>query len=289
MRKATHTLALVTLLAIVLAAAFLSWPGTGFGAPEARVYFFDVGQGDAALIDAGRGIQILIDGGPDRAVLRGLGEAMPRFDRRIELVILSHPHLDHYGGLIDTVSRYEVGAVMVNQSGAGQPYERLVEDVRAASRIIPAAGQRIPLPGGVIEILEPGVPGTDSANRKRFSNPNDASVVARLELHGHTFLFPGDAEEAEERRLLRSGGLDVEVLKVPHHGSSTSSTEEFLQAVTPDWCIVSSGKDNSYGHPNPGTLSRLETAGCRAVRTDRHGTITFRLTGSQMRVVPQRR
>lgn len=286
MRKVAFTVLMVA--AAVLPVSFLLPVLAPSPASEARVYFFDVGQGDAALIDAGNGTQVLIDGGPDRSVLHGLGKAMPAFDRRIELVVLSHPHLDHYGGLIDVVSRYDVGAVLVNQAGDGRPYDRLVETVRSESRMVPAAGQRIPLPGGRLEVLEPAAPGPGGPERKQYANPNDASIVVRVELHGRTFLFPGDAERAEERRLLGDRGLDADVLKVPHHGSRTSSTEEFLAEVTPRWCVISSGEGNSYGHPNPGTVARLAAHGCRTVRTDRHGTVIAVTGENGVRFVSER-
>ncbi|HEY8108790.1 MAG TPA: ComEC/Rec2 family competence protein [Patescibacteria group bacterium] len=259
-------------IAIVGVLAFSIW--TTASDSRATVRFFDVGQGDAALVDDGHGTQILIDGGPDRAVLRGLGKAMPRFDRRIELVILSHPHLDHYGGLVDVIARYDVGTVLVNQAGDG-PYERLVVEADSHSRLVTAAGQRVGIHGGTVEILEP-----TARQRRRYENANDASVVVRVTLHGRSFLFPGDAEEAEERRLLGRPGLDTEVLKVPHHGSRTSSTDEFIKETSPTWCIVSSGTGNTYGHPNPDTVRRLGASGCRVVRTDRHGTVTATISSS---------
>ncbi len=261
---------IVGLLIAAWAAVSLSAVPSGL---TARVDFFDVGQGDAALISAGNQ-QVLIDGGPDQSVLRGLGSAMPRSDRRIELIILTHPHLDHFGGLIRVLERYAPPILLVRQGSDDPAYARLLETAREhGTAVLPAAGQRIPLPGGSLDVIDPR-----SGSSPEVANPNDASVTVRLTLRGTTFLFPGDAETAQERRLVSAGTLGATVLKVPHHGSRTSSTPAFLEAVSPAVCVVSLGTDNRYGHPDPETMRRLADHGCRVLRTDQQGTVSVSLT-----------
>ncbi|MEX1113301.1 MAG: ComEC/Rec2 family competence protein [Patescibacteria group bacterium] len=252
--------------------------------PGSRVDFLDIGQGDAALVTLDRDWQILIDGGPDPSVLRKIGRIMPRLDRRIELVVLTHPHLDHYGGLVSVLERYEVPVLLVRQDSQEPAYQRLLKEARKnGTAVVPAAGQRLVIRGGSLHVLDPL-----SAEQPHLSNANDASVVVKLELHGTTFLFPGDAEEGQERRLLRAGGLGADFLKVGHHGSRTSSTAEFLESVRPSVCVVSVGAGNRHGHPAPEALDRLSEQGCRIARTDRHGTVSVLVAGRGVSVRTER-
>lgn len=265
---------------ILIAAAGLAPVLLRAGTPAARVHFFDIGQGDSILIEAGRNQQILIDGGPDRTVLQRLGEVMPSFDRRIELVIATHPDLDHYGGLTEVVRRYEVPYLMVHLQDGAEPYEEMLGRVRRRNGLVMAGGQRLKLPHGELEVLDPRIPG----QRGPISDKNDASIAVKLRLFDQTFLMAGDAEKAEEARLVRGGVLDSDVLKANHHGSKSSSWENFLTAVRPEWCIISVGRKNRYGHPHPDALERLRRSGCRIARTDQSGTITAEVTRRGMRI-----
>lgn len=252
--------------------------------PAVIVHFLDVGQGDAILIDAGGGMQVLIDGGPNRTALAELGAVMPFWDRRIELMIATHPDLDHYGGLVYVLERYEVSAVIVNTSADTLPYRRFLALARAKSRIVPAQGQTFELNPGSFEIIDP----LTMNARPSAGDRNNNSIVSRLRAWQHTVLLTGDAEAAEERRLQNQGSVRADILKVGHHGSKSSSSESFLTAVSPRWCIISVGKKNRYHHPNPEALRRLGQTGCQALRTDQVGRITITFTASRTQLKTER-
>lgn len=244
------------------------------------VTFFDVGQGDAIFIEKGRS-QILIDGGPGASVLSKVGQALPFWDRSIDLLILTHPHADHLDGLLEVLKRYEVAMVMDSGVSHSIPeyaeWRKIIQE-KNIQIVRPQAGQNILIVGEVsIDILAP---------MKDFfgmspKHIHDAMVVMRLSHGENSLLLTGDAERALEYELLEtaSSGLDSDILKVGHHGSKTSSTEKFLAAVSPEIAVIQSGKKNRYGHPAQEVLDRLAARGARILRNDISGDIVLRSDG----------
>lgn len=245
------------------------------------LHFFDVGQGDAMLVEAPNGNQVLIDGGPDQQILEKLGAVMPFWDRSLDLVILTHPHADHLSGLVEVIKRYRVG--MVLESGVNHTIPEYGEWHRLLAsggvRIVTAhAGQRARLsPSVSLEVLAPVRPFIGRSPR----DIHDAMVVVKLTYASSTSLLMGDAERALERELIASGlDLDVDLLKAGHHGSKTSTSEEFLRATTPQVAVIPVGRRNRYGHPHQEVLERLVRFGIRAHRTDEEGDVTVVSDGS---------
>lgn len=251
-----------------------------------RVTVFDVGQGDATFIETPGGNQILVDGGPDERILAKLGEAMPFWDRSVDLLVLTHPHADHLAGLIAVLRRYDIGVVMVSGATHTTPeYEEWGKLLRelALPVVAATAGQRVDAGDGVVlDILSPAEEAVVSA-----SHPHDANIVARL-AHGETtMLLTGDAEKMLEYRLLFESPalLDSDILKVGHHGSKTSSTEAFLKAVSPDLAVISAGRKNRYGHPHAEVIERFKTFGIPVRRTDIDGDIVIESDGEGYRLL----
>ncbi|MBI4457658.1 MBL fold metallo-hydrolase [Candidatus Uhrbacteria bacterium] len=261
-------------LLFIAAAASIStalWIGRAHRQDDVVMRFFDIGQGDAAMISRGR-TQVLIDAGPDRAVLGKLGRAMPFFDRHIDLAVLTHPHADHFVGFIGVFERYQVDRLLVSGADNGSP------DYRAFAAAAKAEGAEIirANPGDKIEIGDATIEVLWASPRPQHGDLNDASVVFRLQAGGQAALFMGDAGENIERALLAAGiQLQAQILKVGHHGSRTATGADFLAAVRPEEAIVSVGK-NTYGHPSFSALERLKAAGVRIRRTDRDGDITVK-------------
>ena len=250
---------------------------------ELRVRFLDVQQGDAILLETGSGQRVLVDGGPSPGLLLNeLGKALPFWDQRVDLVVLTHPQRDHLTGLLAVLRRYQVGAVI--ESGLPQKSEDYIEWRRlVAEKGIPSisltAGGSIRLRGADVEVLHPGVHGVEAAG----DNPNLASLVLQVTANGHSVLLTGDIEAGAERALLRyRPKLASDVLKVAHHGSKTSTSQSFLDAVAPQVAVISVGADNPFGHPSQEVLARFR---CTPVlRTDLHGTITLSIGPSSARL-----
>ncbi len=223
-----------------------------------EIDFYDVGQGDAIFIETGNGKQILVDGGPSSIILEKLGEEMPFYDRYIDLVILTHPEYDHINGLIEVIKRYNIGAIITNgvvrDTNQYKEWIKIIEQENIPIYIAQLGGQIVFGDDVEMDILYP----FENLNGKEISNTNNSSIVAKLIYKDFEILLTGDIEKSVERKLIDSNlDLQADVLKVAHHGSKTSSTEEFLKAVDSVLNIIQAGKDNKYGHPHDEVLARM--------------------------------
>jgi competence protein ComEC len=256
--------------------------------PLLRVDFIAVGQGDAALITSPTGKTTLIDGGPRTAsdalvaFLRGRGVGP------LDLVLLTHRHEDHLGGLPAVIdrrgARLFLDALALGPAHASPRYRELLDSLERAQ--VPVrqaqAGRRIDL-GGEAQLVLLTPPSPPITHSRSVVNAN--SVVARLDYRRVHILFAADAEAPTERWLLESGAdLRATVLKVAHHGSRYATSPAFLRAVSPTVAVIEVGAGNEYHHPAPETIARLERAGIRVWRTDRDGNITIETDGDQLRV-----
>lgn len=239
-----------------------------------QVFFFDVGQGDASLIRTPDGKNILIDGGPDEKILSSLSEALPWWERTIDLIILTHPHDDHIVGLVAVLKKYRVKQVLQSGVKYSNPSNLAWTQDLAKKNIkinIAERPQEINLgPDCNLKILYP----LQSFSGIEIKNLNNSSIVSRLDCEGEEVLFMGDAEkEVEAELLVAYSDLKSKIIKTGHHGSETASTEEFLLAVDSEKAIISVGEGNKFGLPDLRILRRLERLGIQIFRTDEDGTI----------------
>ncbi len=266
-------------LALIFANAYIYYAVYADGPQELTVAFLDVGQGDAVYIESPSKIQVLVDGGPaNGAVLSALGAVMPLYDRTIDMLIVTNPDEDHFGGFLAVLERYSIESVMepgtMGKSKLYLEFEKAV-DREAAARVFARRGQMVDLGGGAyLNILFP-----DRAVTQEKTN--DGSIVMQL-IYGDTeIMFTGDTTKRMERYLVALDGkkLQSDVLKVAHHGSRTSTSESFVAAVAPTYAVISDGKENRYGHPHQETLDTFEGAGVTVFRTDESGTIIMHSNG----------
>ncbi len=243
------------------------------------VAVMDIGQGDSIFIDAPSGNQLLIDGGPNGKVLRALSGVMPFYDRSIDLLALSHPHADHVAGLVDVMRRYDVSAIVSSGTQHNTPEYESFQKLNIKNYIL-IRGQRINLGRGVI--LDVLLPDRDVTNVK----PHDGMLVMKLTYGQTCVMLTGDMEDNLENYLLYLSGesLKCDVLKVGHHGSKTSTSQEFVGAVSPKFAVISSGAGNRYGHPHQETLDTLTKFNVETLRTDIVGTVIFKSDGQQVKV-----
>lgn len=245
-----------------------------------KVAFLDVGQGDAIFIEAPNGNQILLDGGPNKAVLRELAKQMPFYDRTIDAVILTHPHLDHYAGLNEVMKKYKVNLEMdpeTKSKGAGfAEFENLIKN-KNIKRLYGKKGMKINLDKDLyLDILLPVI------NNENLSE-HDGMLVSRLVYKSNSFLLTGDMEDNLENYLLGlGGGFKSDVLKVGHHGSKTSTSENFLGGVNPGLAVISVGQGNKYGHPHKEVTERLARFEVPVLRTDEQGAIIVKSDGEKI-------
>ena len=224
------------LLGILLLANLLAWTAVyELNQPQLlEVVFFDVGQGDSIFIETAQDTQILIDGGPDSTVLERLGEEMPFWDRTIDLIVLTHPDHDHVAGLIEVLKAYQVENILwtgVVRDGVEYGEWRECIENEGARIIIAEAGQRIKAGNVSLNVLYP----FENLEGERIKSLNNTSVITRLVFNDNSFLFTGDAFKSIERKLINENiELKSDVLKVGHHGSKTSSADEFIQEVLPE-------------------------------------------------------
>lgn len=242
-----------------------------------HVLFLDVGQGDCVFIRTPSGKQIVIDGGRDDLAIRRIGEQMPFFDRSIDLLILSHPDLDHIFAFPDILRRYSVDRILLTGVQHDLPLYREFLELIKAQKIplwIADPAKDIDLGDGVtLDILwpRPGLLG------KSVKKTNNTSIMLRVLYRSGSVLFTGDGEVSEEQDVLASGAdLRADVLKVGHHGSKTSSSTGFLLAVAPKLAVISTAKKSLYGHPHKMILDRFRALGIAVRVTGWEGDIEIR-------------
>jgi competence protein ComEC len=239
-----------------------------------KVVFFDVGQGDSIFVKTPNGNHIIIDGGPDNKVIEKLGREMPFWKRTIDVMILTHPHADHIVGLIEVLRRYKVKNVLWNgmdyDSSIFLEWKKLVEKEGAKVYVVRDGSKVKEGKSLYLKIINPYF-----SESSYLNDIDNNSVVSHLIYKGYSFLFTGDIFSEKEKELVRRKREDIKsnVLKVSHHGSKTSSDEDFIKYVSPEIAVISVGKNNRYGHPNKEVLERLIMNGAYILRTDEVGDI----------------
>ena len=247
------------------------------------VYFLDVGQGDAIFIDSPQHSRVLVDGGANRKVLSELGKILPFADKRIDVMVATHPDKDHIGGLPEVVSRYDVGLFLEpgveSENNIDDELEKRVGE-KNIPKLLAKRGMVINFGDGVkLEIL---FPTQDVSNWET----NRASIVAKLVYGNKSFLLTGDSPIAIENVLINLDPkiLDSDVFKAGHHGSRTSTSLAYAQTVSPEYVVISAGKDNTYGHPHQEVLDILNKVDAQIVSTIDSGTIKFETNGKTLKI-----
>lgn len=235
---------------------------------ELEVHFIDVGQADSILIEQGE-YSMLIDAGTNSAAQTVVDYLEDQDISELEYVIGTHPHEDHIGGMDNVISNFSINTLLFPKVTATT---KTYEDVISAAQTknlkltVPQVGKTYTLGEASFEILAP--------NSSSYSSTNDYSIVIKLTYGENTFLFTGDAEELSEEEMLdKNFDLSADLLKVGHHGSDTSTSQAFLNAVNPQYAVISVGVDNKYGHPKKSTMDLLKEKGIEVYRTDEQGTI----------------
>ncbi len=248
-----------------------------------EVYFLDVGQGDSQLIFLPGGVKVLIDGGPNSKILDELALILNPIDRYIDLVILSHPQMDHFGGLIDVLKRYQVGVFIFNgRKGTASAYQELEEIIKKneIATVVLGAGDKIKHNENQFNILSP------SKEFLSSNELNDTSLVINFNSQGAKILFTGDIDSRIESYLVKKYDLDIDILKVSHHGSRFSSSKKFLEEASPKISVIGVGR-NFYGHPTRQVLDRLARIGSQVFRTDKNGIVKLAIDGENINIFTQ--
>jgi len=264
-----------------------------------NIHFMDIGQGDATFVEFPDGEQMLVDCSIDNRVLEALGRNMPFYDNTIDYLVVTHPDLDHYGGCVDVMKRFDIGHIIYN--GLEKPYDELWQSFQAEIQAQKAKGVEFILAdhpfvwdiaSTTVQFLYPDHAIPEDAHipgLEKDVGANGTSVVIKLSYGDEDALLMGDAEEELEEYLIQTYGdqLDVDVLKMGHHGSQTASSQAYIDATSPAVAIASCGLNNKFGHPSPRVLKRFERAGTQVWRTDSAGDILVSFTTSSYHVESQ--
>jgi len=238
----------------------------------------NIGQGDALFIESPTGIQVVIDGGPNRAIMKELSAVMPWYDRHIDMLVVTNPDRDHFEGFIPLLDKYKVDVVLVSgtekESEVYKVFENKLKEKKIPEKVA-RRGQVVDLGGGsFLQILFP------DRDTSKLS-PNDGSIVMKLVYGKTSVMLQGDSTSKIEEYLvtLDKGELKSDILKTGHHGSRTSTSQVYVEAVEPGWAIISAGEDNSYGHPHQEVVDNLNKHKVKIIGTYDIGRIVFESDG----------
>lgn len=277
--KSAFSVFIIFFLAIILIP--LTWQGT------MRVVFMDTGQGDSIYIRTPNGKNILVDAGGNKRSDIGEMVIVPvlrsQWVDSIDMLVLTHPHEDHAGGVSALSGKYKINSVVAG-AGNKMDYIKLTGNVMSKCWITPTAGKTIDLGEGCrMEILAPA---EKTVNTVNDTNPNEYSLVVRLVYDESSFLLTGDIEEESIAKILASGcDIDCDVIKLPHHGSHTVKTDDLLCAVNAGTAVITVGEGNRYGHPFPETLQVVRNLQMSCLRTDENGAVIFDTDGKKIKLV----
>ena len=248
--------------------------------PSLLLSVLDIGQGDSIVVRTPDNITLVIDASSGHQEVDALAAVLPWNDRRIDYLLLTHPDLDHYGGAQWLLERYTIGQVLYNgdEINGSAGFKKLLAEIR--KRQIPlrkvGAGETLRWSSGVRwQFLWP--PAGYAA-----PSTNAGCVVSKVSWGREAVLLPCDLPSEQENELIKQQDVEAAILKAGHHGSKFSSSANFLQTVSPQWCLISAGRDNRYGHPNPAAVLRLRRTGCQLLSTIDSGTLTFRLSSTSI-------
>lgn len=246
------------------------------GGETMSVHYIDVGQGDSELICLPDGRNMLIDAGTSNAGTELLSYLDSQNVQKIDYLIATHPHADHIGSMSEVVKKYDIGEIyMPKATTTTRTYENLLTEIDNKGLTINTARANVDI------INEDGLSAVILApNSQSYKDLNNYSAVVKLTYGNNSFLFTGDAEDISENEMIsENADLKSDILKVGHHGSHSSTTDAFLDKVSPAAAIISCGKDNSYGHPHAETLNALSKRNITVYRTDQDGSIVLDCDG----------
>ena len=248
---------------------------------ELSVTFIDVGQGDCALIRSHCGATMLIDAGDRGRGARIMQHLHSAGVSKIDYLVATHPHADHIGSMAHIIRNMEIGDIfMPRVQHNTNTFENLIDAI-----IDKDLGVRTPAPGERVSLGDAEVVFLSSACPRGTNNLNNNSIVLIVRYGEHSILFTGDAERPVEDALVNARtNISATVLDVGHHGSSTSTTANFLRRVAPEIAVIQVGAGNRYGHPTQQTINRLTQRGTKIYRTDIHGTIQITTNGTEITV-----
>lgn len=270
-----YFLGVLVLAAVVVGIALFSRPQAV--SDQLKVYFLNVGQGDAEYIKTPSGQDILIDGGPDNSVLNELGKVMDFGDREISLVVLSHPHADHLTGLVEVLKRYKVDEIwesgVAYSSATYDSWKAEIKNKKISDKLVQAGGSKNF--GDVkVSVLYP----LSLEKNRNVDNLNNSSVVAELQYYSFSVLFTGDLEKNAQQQIYDKLHA-VTVLKAAHHGSANGIDDNLLEVTRPSIAVIEVGAKNTYGHPASSAINLLKKYAVRIFRTDQNGTIEIDSNG----------
>jgi competence protein ComEC len=268
----------IVIVLIIVATFFYYWFSTR-PTQKLDIYFLNVGQGDSILIISPDGKTLLVDGGEDEKAVVGLNNKMGVFNQRIDYIIATHPDNDHIGGLDEVIDAYQVGVFISPKTDKKtKTYLNLVNKINSKNIEKVEATEDADFLLGCCVKIDLVWPAEEASDKIKDDNSNSVSFF--LYYGDFKAFFDGDLPQELEDEVVARNPVDINLLKVSHHGSKTATSEKYLSILRPEIAIISVGKDNSYRHPDISVVNRLKNLNAKVMRTDELGEIHYQTDGT---------